>query len=80
MSKVLLAILMTKRANVLVLDEPTNHLDFKAMEGLDKALSEYTGTLVLVSHDRYLLKKYQRKSLKSRPKVLLPSTEITTRT
>ncbi len=66
-SKVLLAILMTKRANVLVLDEPTNHLDFKAMEGLDKALSEYTGTLVLVSHDRYLLKKVPTKIVEITP-------------
>ncbi|MGN0783104.1 MAG: ABC-F family ATP-binding cassette domain-containing protein [Christensenellales bacterium] len=66
-SKVILAILMTKRANVLVLDEPTNHLDFKAMEGLDKALSEYTGTLVLVSHDRYLLKKVPTKIVEITP-------------
>lgn len=66
-SKVLLAILMTKRANVLVLDEPTNHLDFKAMEGLDKALGEYTGTLVLVSHDRYLLKKVPTKIVEITP-------------
>lgn len=66
-SKVLLAILMTKRANVLVLDEPTNHLDFKAMEGLDKALSEYPGTLVLVSHDRYLLKKVPTKIVEITP-------------
>lgn len=66
-SKVLLAILITKRANVLVLDEPTNHLDFKAMEGLDKALTEYTGTLVLVSHDRYLLKKVPTKIVEITP-------------
>lgn len=61
LSKVLFAILTTRKANVLVLDEPTNHLDFKAMEGLDKALTDYTGTLVLVSHDRYLLKKVPTK-------------------
>ncbi|MDD7506155.1 MAG: ABC-F family ATP-binding cassette domain-containing protein [Clostridiales bacterium] len=66
-SKVLLAIMMTKRANVLVLDEPTNHLDFKAMEGLDKALTEYTGTIVLVSHDRYLLKKVPTKIVEITP-------------
>lgn len=40
-SKVALAILMRKRPNVLVMDEPTNHLDYKAMEGLDKALSDF---------------------------------------
>ncbi len=54
-SKVALAILMRKRPNVLVMDEPTNHLDYKAMEGLDKALSDFDGTLLLVSHDRFLL-------------------------
>ena len=56
-SKVALAILMRKRPNVLVLDEPTNHLDYKAMEGLDKALSDFDGTLLLVSHDRFLLNR-----------------------
>lgn len=56
-SKVALAILMRKRPNVLVMDEPTNHLDYKAMEGLDKALSDFDGTLLLVSHDRFLLNR-----------------------
>lgn len=56
-SKVALAILMRKRPNVLVMDEPTNHLDYKAMEGLDKVLSDFDGTLLLVSHDRFLLNR-----------------------
>ena len=56
-SKVQFALLMRQRANVLVLDEPTNHLDFKGLEGLDNALSDFKGTLLLVTHDRYLLKK-----------------------
>lgn len=56
-SKVALAILMRKRPNVLVMDEPTNHHDYKAMEGLDKALSDFDGTLLLVSHDRFLLNR-----------------------
>lgn len=56
-SKVALAILMRKRPNVLVMDEPTNHLDYKAMEGLDKALSDFDGTLLLVSHDSFLLNR-----------------------
>lgn len=56
-SKVALAILMRKRPNVLVMDELTNHLDYKAMEGLDKALSDFDGTLLLVSHDRFLLNR-----------------------
>ena len=56
-SKVALAILMRKRPIGLVIDEPTNHLDNKAMEGLDKALSDFDGTLLLVSHDRFLLNR-----------------------
>ncbi len=54
-AKVALCILVFERSNVLVLDEPTNHLDYKAKEALDTALSQYEGTLIMVSHDRYLL-------------------------
>ncbi|MFC7573557.1 hypothetical protein ACFQX8_14780 [Klenkia terrae] len=41
--------------NVLVLDEPTNHLDLPAIEQLEQALADYTGTLLLVTHDRRML-------------------------
>lgn len=50
-----LAMICLSGSNVLVLDEPTNHLDLSAKEVLQEALSEYTGTLLIVSHDRYLL-------------------------
>lgn len=54
-AKTAMCIIAFERANVLVLDEPTNHLDYKAKEALDKALREYEGTVIMVSHDRYLL-------------------------
>ncbi|HEX6568387.1 MAG TPA: ATP-binding cassette domain-containing protein, partial [Acidimicrobiales bacterium] len=50
-----LAVLQMRGVNVLVLDEPTNHLDLEAVEQLEQALARFTGTLVLVSHDRRLL-------------------------
>ncbi len=50
-----LAAFAAKGVNLLVLDEPTNHLDLPAIEQLEAALRGYSGTLVLVSHDRRLL-------------------------
>ena len=50
-----LAILVQSGANVLILDEPTNHLDLESREALEQALGEFTGSLLLVSHDRALL-------------------------
>jgi ATP-binding cassette subfamily F protein 3 len=54
-SRVALARLAAKDVNVMVLDEPTNHLDLWARDSLEKALREFTGTLIFVSHDRYFL-------------------------
>ena len=56
-AKLCFAIMMLERGNVLILDEPTNHLDIDAKEVLEQALSDYEGTVILVSHDRYLLSK-----------------------
>ncbi|MGA5419923.1 ABC-F family ATP-binding cassette domain-containing protein [Streptomyces lavendulocolor] len=50
-----LALLQGRGVNLLVLDEPTNHLDLPAIEQLESALDAYTGTLLLVTHDRRML-------------------------
>ena len=48
--------IVLSRANLLILDEPTNHLDVESIESLEDALQEYDGSILLVSHDRELLK------------------------
>jgi len=54
-NRVILAKLFTKAANLLVLDEPTNDLDLETLEVLEQRLTDYNGTLIIVSHDREFL-------------------------
>ena len=54
-AKLALCVLEAEEGNVLLLDEPTNHLDLPARESLERALKEFEGTLIFVSHDRYFI-------------------------
>ena len=60
-SRLALAVLLLERANFLVLDEPTNHLDINARESLEAMLTEFDGTILFVSHDRFFMDKVATK-------------------
>lgn len=62
-ARIALLILILKKPNFLILDEPTNHLDFQSREVLEEALSEYDGTILSVSHDRYFVNRIASKIL-----------------
>ncbi|MPW24889.1 ATP-binding cassette domain-containing protein [Alkalibaculum sp. M08DMB] len=62
-SRVSLAKLMLSKSNLLLMDEPTNHLDMETKDILENALENYTGTVLLISHDRYFLNRVVDKLL-----------------
>ncbi|PDY73649.1 ribosomal protection-like ABC-F family protein [Bacillus cereus] len=62
-TKISLAYMLLQKPDLLLLDEPTNHLDLFAVEWLEKFLKEYTGTVMVISHDRYFLDEVVTKIL-----------------
>jgi ATP-binding cassette subfamily F protein 3 len=66
-ARLTLAKLMLSRMNLLVLDEPTNHLDIDSREALEQALLQFEGTIITVSHDRYLIDKLATRILELKP-------------
>ena len=66
-ARVQLLKLMLTRANLLLLDEPTNHLDIASREVLENALDEYDGTVIVVTHDRYLVNRLADRILHMTP-------------
>ena len=56
-----LAVLLEQKVNCLIFDEPTNHIDIQTKETLERALENFTGTFIFVSHDRYFINRFANK-------------------
>ncbi|KAG0478199.1 hypothetical protein HPP92_012918 [Vanilla planifolia] len=61
---------MVKPSTLLILDEPTNHLDIPSKEMLEEAISEFQGTVITVSHDRYFIKQIVNRVVEVKDKKL----------
>ena len=68
-SRLALATILSKTGNVLILDEPTNHLDIQSIEILARALEEFIGTVVFVSHNEYFISRIANRIIEMRPGV-----------
>ena len=65
-ARLALALMIVKPSNLLILDEPTNHLDIPSKQMLERALSNYSGNALIVSHDRYFISKVATKIVEIR--------------
>lgn len=74
-NKLALACITAMNPNLLILDEPTNHLDFDSRHALIEVLAEYKGTLVVASHDRWLLREVTNRTLEFGPTGILQRLE-----
>ena len=63
--------MLTQHPNFLILDEPTNHLDIPAREAVEDVLTQFKGTILLVSHDRYFLDKVVHRVIEIRERRLV---------
>ena len=76
-TRIALAKLILRGANFLILDEPTNHLDLPAREAIETALKDFNGTILIVTHDRYLLDEVASRVVEfSREEKILPTEKI----
>jgi ATPase subunit of ABC transporter with duplicated ATPase domains len=66
-ARLMIAKLLVLKHNVLILDEPTNHLDIESIEGLLEGLEHFTGTIILVSHDRHLVSELATRVIELKP-------------
>jgi ATP-binding cassette subfamily F protein 3 len=69
-ARLALAVLMLKPINLLILDEPTNHLDLVSKDVLKRAITEFDGTLIVVSHDRDFLQDLTSRTIEFRDRQL----------
>jgi ATP-binding cassette subfamily F protein 3 len=69
-TKIALAVILAMNPNVLILDEPTNHLDIESREALAILLKEFDGTLIMISHDRWMLEQITEKTMDLQPGVV----------